>query len=356
MSNNTIISTGNTYRIYDSAVQTHAELPVGTYKVRFNPMSGYTLEKVGDLDKGAEKVYGNHDERLRRVFATYGRFDRSLGVLMSGDKGMGKSLLVRMISAEAIDRGLPVVVVDAAAPGIADFLDSLGEVVVVFDEFEKVFPAGHDEDNAQSQFLSLFDGVSTQRRLYILTVNEIHHLSTYLINRPGRFHYHLRFDYPDTDRTREYLHDQAPNAIGAEIEKAVVFSRKVNLNYDHLRAIAFELNNGEKFASMIGELNIKRVSAPYYRVDVQFSCGTTLTTTQSLELFAPDDGDSSMEAVGIYSRNGGVELRFDVNKTSASNDTLVVPADAITVDSKNEELGDVVAMHLTLVGQRSIGF
>lgn len=353
---NTIISTGNTFRIYDSTVETYSELPLGTYKVRFHPQAGYSLERVADLTVGEEKVYGTHDSRLRRIFNTYDRFDRSMGVILSGDKGMGKSLLDRMIATEAIkNRNLPVVIVDCDAPGIADFIDMLGEAVVIFDEFEKNFPQ-HGDDNRQHQFLGLFDGASSQRRLYIVTVNDLFHLSGYLINRPGRFHYHLRFDYPDADQTRQYLNDQAPGAIPSEVEKAVAFSRKVNLNFDHLRAIAFELDNQEIFADVIGELNIKRVGQPTYKVEVKMSCGTEFTRHESFDLFTPDDGDSTEETLVIYDRSHHIGLSFDVSQARATGNHLTIPVDAVTVNEKSEGLGDVQALTLSLVGQQSIGY
>ena len=54
--NNSIISIGDTYRLYGSSVQTHDALPAGTYIVRFSKMEGYSLEKVADMQVGSEKI------------------------------------------------------------------------------------------------------------------------------------------------------------------------------------------------------------------------------------------------------------------------------------------------------------
>ena len=72
-----------------------------------------------------------------------------------------------------------------------------------------------------------------------------------MINRPGRFHYHFRFDYPTADEIEVYLRDKIDEKYYPEIKEVVNFSYKVKLNYDCLRAIAFELNSGEKFSEAI---------------------------------------------------------------------------------------------------------
>ena len=77
-----------------------------------------------------------------------------------------------------------------------------------------------------------------------------------MINRPGRFHFHFRFEYPTADEVRNYLTDKIDKKYFSEINKVVSFSRKIKLNYDCLSAIALELNEGEKFEETIKDLNI----------------------------------------------------------------------------------------------------
>ena len=161
MTNPTVVAVGETYRLFGDSVTTHDSLPAHTYTVEFSQFTGYSLRRTEPLDAGEEKVYGNHEERVRRIVKSYGVMDRSMGVILSGDKGMGKSLMLRMV-AETMRReyDLPTVIVRNNTPGIAEFLDELGEAVIVFDEFEKIFTINSDGDD-QSQFLSLFDGMST---------------------------------------------------------------------------------------------------------------------------------------------------------------------------------------------------
>ena len=265
MSDNSIISVGDTYRLYGSEVKTHSDLPVGTYEIQFNPMAGYSLEKVDDLTAVGERVYGNRQVKADKIIRSYKHMDRNLGVMLSGDKGQGKSLFVRMLADAARADDMPVIKVTKATPGIADFIDSLGECLVIFDEFEKVFRKSSsydDEDNSsnsQDQFLSVFDGTSSVNRIYCITFNNMYGVSNYMLNRPGRFHYHLRFDYPTVDEIETYLIENVEGITTQQIKDVVRFSLRTSINYDHLRAISFEFKtheNGTRLGDFIDDLNI----------------------------------------------------------------------------------------------------
>lgn len=301
----TIVSAGGRFRLYGDAVRTFDHLPLATYGIAFSVTEGYSLYQLPPLLPGGEKIYGSHTQRVERVLRSYTVMDRSLGVILSGDKGMGKSLMLRLLAEQARARlGLPTVLVQNSTPGLAAFLDELGEVFVVFDEFEKVFDGGDDNETPQNQFLPLFDGISATKRLYALSVNDLSRVSEFMLNRPGRFHYHLRFAYPEADDIATYLRDQVPGVDQSEVDAVVEFSRKYNLNFDHLRAIAFELSHGETFDSVIGELNIKRVTGrqgTLVDVCITWKGGEKTVFNERVDLFNLD-GLQSVEIYGVTVR------------------------------------------------------
>lgn len=364
---NSIISQGTSYRIYDSSVETHDELPVATYRVKFNPMAGYSLLRVEDIEVGSDTIYGTHKQRLERMSQAYSSTDRSLGVIMSGDKGMGKSLMIRLLAEHfATERNLATVLVDANSPGLAEFLDTLGETVVVFDEFEKKFNEDEDSD-AQSQFLGLFDGISSHKRLYVVTVNRVEDLNDFMINRPGRFHYHIRFNYPTSDEVRQYLRDQVADITDEQVEDVAAFALRTKINYDHLRSIAFELKLGGEFADIIGDLNIKNLTSTMYTVTVTFSDGVELKSVESIGSARARRGNHTQ----IYIAGQGSGAReytttFDHSKLVALNGKLTIPDSAVTSErimyedaAANEvEVRDVhvVSRTLELLGQDSYAF
>ena len=349
-----IISVGDTYRLFGSEVKTHKDLPAGTYTVQFNPMDGFSLSRVTDLKVGNEKVYGSRDVKVDKIMHSFRAMNRSLGVMLSGDKGQGESLFLRMLADKAVDTGLPVIRVTRDYSGLADFIDSLGECMVVFDEFEKVFQAKGEDGNRQNQFLSMFDGVSSVKRIYCITVNDLRSVSNYLVNRPGRFHYHMRFDYPGSEQIREYISDQAPEATDGQIDSIITFSKRVNLNYDHLRAIAFELNLAPKARvhEIIEDLNIKPMGDDLYAITIHFDGGGSLSTRDHLNLF----GDSDEIAFSFMSNSMYLGLKFNRNDmiVDADSDLIVVDGDNVEYNRKDLDLvesGQIDRIELRLVGQ-----
>lgn len=152
-----IVNTGIKYQIYDDSLRTFDSLPAATYCVRFSKLSGFYLESRPNMQVN-ETVYGPHESKVAKVMASYNAFPRSLGVILSGAKGIGKSMFARLLSTRAISAGLPVLIVDEAIPGIASYLESIDqEVMILFDEFDKTFahPSDDDKTDPQSTMLSV---------------------------------------------------------------------------------------------------------------------------------------------------------------------------------------------------------
>lgn len=271
-----------TYKVFGDSLQIEDKLEPGVYTVVFSKMQGYFLKKHTPL-KVTEKLYGKHEEKVSKLLASYDKFTRPMGVIFSGDKGIGKSIAARMLCEKSVDKGLPVILVEENTPDIAGFIDSIQqECVVLFDEFEKKFKKRNDGDdgdggNDQDALLSLFDGTSSQiKRMYLITCNDLWQLSDFLVNRPGRFHYHIRWSYPTADEIEAYLKDKVEEQYHGEIEKVVAFSYREKLNFDCLRAIAFELNLGTTFEEAIEDLNIKNTDNSRYDVFVKMKSGEVL--------------------------------------------------------------------------------
>jgi hypothetical protein len=307
-----IVNTGNIYRIYDDSLQTYDELPAQVYLVRFSKMSGFFLEKYSDIEI-KEKIYGVHEKKIKKVFHAFDVMERNVGVILSGDKGIGKSLFAKMVGKRAIENGLPLLLINEYVPGIANYLDSIEqECVVIFDEFDKTFGqiSGQDVQNdPQTELLTLFDGLSQGKKMFVITCNKLRDINDYLINRPGRCHYHFRFEYPNADEIREYLKDKIDPEYYDEVENVVKFAQKIDLNYDCLRAIAFELGNGEKFSDAIKDLNIVNTDYHYYSVCMLLENGEkSYVRNLRLDLFAKEQHisfsfDKYDEIVAVFHSN-----------------------------------------------------
>lgn len=282
------------FRIYEDDLTVLNELPPSVYIVRFSPMQGFFLEKYNGMEVAEEKIYGVHLKKIDKVLNTFNNFERNLGIILSGDKGIGKSLFARVLCQTAIKSGFPVVVIDSYVPGISSFIEEIEQqVVLMFDEFDKTFSDrddgnGKNHQSPQASMLSLLDGVSSGKKMFVVTCNRFTSLDEYLINRPGRFHYHFRFKYPTSNEIREYLQDKVDPKYHGEIHKVVSFGSKVNLNYDCLRAIAYELQSGESFESAISDLNILKLNEDRYNLVLHFSDGSsTGINNHNIDMFNP---------------------------------------------------------------------
>lgn len=266
-----IIETGSVLQIKSDNLKTYDQLPVGFYSIRCGQFTGFYLEKHAPIEVNEEKIYGVHTEKIEKVFKTFKIFSRNLGVILSGEKGIGKSLSAKLMTLKAIENGIPVIIVDEFIPGIANYIASIEqEVLVLFDEFDKTFDisTGDNAADAQASLLTLFDGIETGKKLFVITCNSIYKLNDFLVNRPGRFHYHFRFEYPTGEEVKQYLEDKLDKQYYGEINDVISFTRKVNINYDCLRAIAFELNTGLSFKDAIKDLNILNTDNEKYTLTI----------------------------------------------------------------------------------------
>ena len=124
-----IIRSGTKYSVYDNGIETYDQLPVGTYAVGYNQNEGCYLIKRANIQV-TEKTYGVHNQKAEKVMTAYRNFERSLGVILSGDKGIGKSLFAKKLCENALQADYPVVIIDACLPGIGRFIESIDQECV----------------------------------------------------------------------------------------------------------------------------------------------------------------------------------------------------------------------------------
>lgn len=257
-SGSTIIQMGAAFKIFpNQSMTTYNALPAGFYDIA-QTMSGYILTAGQEMTIN-HRIYGTSlAARVSRITKTFNERDESLGVLMSGIKGTGKSLAARMAAIELVKQGYPVIVVKTpyADEEFKNFIEMLNQpIVMFFDEFEKMY----DKD-AQTHMLSFFSGTSTNKRLFLLTINDLYKMQEHFINRPGRLHYLFKFDGLDADFIIDYCNELlAPtNAVKCDdiLTAASAFS---NFTFDILKAIVEEANRfpEDTIKNIISVLNVR---------------------------------------------------------------------------------------------------
>ena len=129
-----VVHAGSTYQIYGESLKTYSKLPIRSYEVGFSKMTGFFLTAHNDLVVNESKIYGSSPQKVDKVLRAFNLTDRNFGVILSGRKGIGKSLFARLLANKAQEYNLPLIIVSEYVPGIASFLSSIEqEVIVLFD-------------------------------------------------------------------------------------------------------------------------------------------------------------------------------------------------------------------------------
>ena len=95
-----VIRIGEQYSIATGEVETYESLPVKTYVAMYNERDGFYLKEHPNIEV-QEKVYGVHDNKVKKVIHAFEIFRRSLGTILSGDKGIGKSIFAKILAVSA---------------------------------------------------------------------------------------------------------------------------------------------------------------------------------------------------------------------------------------------------------------
>ena len=106
-----IINSGNSYKIHGDDLIIYEKLPAQVYTIETAPMMGVWLEKAPDIAV-SEKIYGPHKSKVSKVLNAFSMVNRNLGVILSGKKGIGKSICAKLLAQDAIAQGYPLIVVN----------------------------------------------------------------------------------------------------------------------------------------------------------------------------------------------------------------------------------------------------
>ena len=319
-----IINYGTTYMVLGEDAKVIDKLPVATYRVNFDINSGYSLERLSSefsIPK-TQKVFGRREPKVKMIEDAFLDSANSIGVLLTGEKGIGKTLFARMVSTNMANNNIPTVIVDGnsigKASGLSRYLDTLpSNIMIMFDEFEKVF-----DNDMQTAMLGLFDGMSNSKRLYVITANDTYKLTNYIKGRPGRFLFDIQFKFLSEDDVEEYVKYFIPNISDSELGFARNLATVFSINYDILNALVRMHKVGYKFSESIESLNLGLSDGDTSRTYKSFDIAWEITEKDTGKVLdsgvdkknrinllsaLSDDGDSTIEIYGINSELAGYE-------------------------------------------------
>lgn len=219
---------------------------------------GLFLSMYKDRFDIPETLFGSVNRRAQKIIDTFNSRDSSTGVLSTGDKGAGKTLLTQTVANRLLDQGLPVILVNAPYRGDAFnlFIERCGECVLLFDEFSKVYAKTNDE-NPQNDLLTFFDGNSSSKRLILVTENSTRDINEFMLARPGRMYYHFKYNKLEAEVVKEYC---AANEVPTEKvdELLEIHATMSSFSFDILKTIVEEYHRypETELQELINDLNI----------------------------------------------------------------------------------------------------
>lgn len=252
------IDTGTSVQLVNHTPSAYLEvLPTGIYEIRLSSgMNKYFyLEKCYKEFILPSKLYGEVEQDADLVLKRYLAKPDSLGALLTGTKGSGKSLIASLIINKFINKlNKPVIIVNDSwyehIDELVIFMSKFKECLFVFDEFDK-----HYDKEDQNCLLNFFDDKSKSHRLSLVIANEQDSITEYFLDRPSRFFYHFKYENIDKELLIDYLVD---NGLEDMISKFEYLRRNsYNFTFDILQSIVDEikLRNSKDFVKILKRFN-----------------------------------------------------------------------------------------------------
>lgn len=231
-------------------------IPGKVYNLRNeNSPEGLFLEETQDFTFPETYYLSEEDNKfVNKTIEAFNRTEKmTTGVMLSGVKGSGKTLMAKKIAKLS---GLPIIVVDPAIPSSAIepfFAKTDTDCCIIFDEIDKYWTTRY--------LLTFLDGVRpTCKKLVICTCNNEKEIDEYLNDRCSRIRYKRIFKCLDKDAAAVVIKDVIGDEKKAKEARDFLFENANLVSYDNVIIFAEEIRNNpnESFESIFEDLNMKK--------------------------------------------------------------------------------------------------
>lgn len=229
------------------------KVPAGLYEIK-ESIFGYYLLKKAETVELPTTIYGSTLSRTNRILNTFDNQTAAMAVGLFGVKGTGKTLLANVLTNMTIQRNQTVIDVSSTfctEPSYLEFINSLGSITIIFDEFLKHLSKQASENesnnsndsrtvarNRQDEMLTFFQGTNNSKRLIILIDNNPYMLSDFLQDRPGRMRYWFDYVGVESDVVTALCDDAGLDE--KKTESLIVYARRYRVTFDIISCIISE--------------------------------------------------------------------------------------------------------------------
>lgn len=340
---NYIIEGNKVSVISEGAIDISKTLPAGVYQIQFGVMSGFALYKTNNFNI-EEKLYGEFVKNSETIITTFLERPKSTGVLFSGIKGSGKTLQTKHISQKLNELNIPTILIIGKyeLDELSRYLNRIEqECCIIFDEFEKYY-----DDDEQNNILSLLDGIYENKKLFLFTCNQIFHVNSFLLNRPGRIYYHFKFNGISNEILNEYCKDNLLNSKYFNSINKIFNACSEKVTFDVLKCIVEEVNRfNTDPLNLIKNLNIDLSPEQYDTYSIQSVVQSSnnkqlkIVSGPNIEIHSIFNNKFNTTIVVQDPNNSEIAIELDVNCNNllsiANNNIIFKDEDYILTFVKN---------------------
>lgn len=240
-------------------------LPAAVYTLGMTDKGELVFAKQHDGFTLPTKIYGSNNRYYDVITSDFSQTEGSLGVMLIGLAGSGKTLLTESIANWMIaadrpvfwikENKIPVELIRAAITVAAN-----SGCLIIFDELSKLYPESSEDSDGttQASLLTLFSDSGLKKVMFMATDNAVQQVNMYLMNRPGRFLYWIRYGKLSVDDITEFCNDFA---VPTEFINEILYYCNDNdiITYDVLRIIVKTVLKSKDVADFKFRLDILNV-------------------------------------------------------------------------------------------------
>lgn len=235
------------------------------------------LDKSTALFDIPEKIYGNTTKLAKIIMNDYDPKGETLGVLLVGKKGMGKSLLSENIAMRMIEKGYSVIHVTRpiSARAVEKAVETLSPCMLYLEEFEKCF----ENPGEIPIFLNMFSATTIKGLLVVIAANNIQNMIyDPLVDRPQRLRYRINYSEIDDNVVEDILSDAEISKDQKRVYTEWVKSSKPNIDsLITLVKLSSHITDPNDLVEYISILNVPKLNPLRYKL-----VGLTLTSWNHL--------------------------------------------------------------------------